>query len=127
MELSRFMTDNWHLASGNRLLEVGCGIRIFVIYETSVECIAERERTAHVGIVFSPCLTTDATSGELVHSIEHALVSEIHVGAEGVETSCSVTVTLLFAIFIYFPEVVDVIRHQFGASPKFVAQSHHHE
>ena len=73
------MTYDRHLAARNRLFKVGCSIRIFVIYESSVECIAERERTAHVGIVFSPCLTTYATGGEIVHSIEHALVSEIHV------------------------------------------------
>ena len=111
MELSCLVAYDRHSAAFYRLLEIGRRIRIFMIDETAVECVAERERTSDVCVIVSPSLASDTAGGEVIHAVKHSLITEIHVRSECVEAACSAADVVVLA------EVCHVISHHFGAAP----------
>ena len=98
------------------LIEVHRCVRTEMIDDSSIVSIGEGEGATGMGIVFTPSLTTDATSGEVIHPLFHPLVPEIVVAAKGI-------------VFVgsYLTEVIHKLLHLVDASPEFIAQSHHAE
>ena len=91
-------------------LEVHHRVGVEVVDHTTVSSIGKRERATGMGVVVAPALTAYTTGGKVVHAFLHALITEVVVGAEGVNL-----------VWGYLTEVLDELCHFLDAAPKFIA------
>ena len=87
-----------------------------MIDHSSIVGIGKREGTTGMSIVFAPSLTSDAASGEVIHSFFYSLITEIVIASEGI-------------VFIRrnLAEIIHKLLHLVDVAPEFITQRHHSE
>ena len=79
LELASLVTYDRHLTSFNGFLKIGNAVWILMIDESSICSVSKRKRSSNMRVISSPSLASYSASGKIVHSIEHSLISEIHI------------------------------------------------
>ena len=116
LKLACFVRDDWDSGFIASLIKIHRRIRMEMIDHSSIVGIGKREGTTGVGIVLTPSLASDATGGEVIHSLFYSLITEIVIASEGI-------------VFIgrNLAEIIHKLLHLVDVAPEFIPQRHHSE
>ena len=116
LKLACFVRDDWDSCLIASLIKIHRRIRMEMIDHSSIVGISKREGTTGMSIVFTPSLTSDAASGEVIHSFFYSLITEIVIASEGI-------------VFIWrnLAKIIYKLLHLVDVAPEFITQRHHSE